>query len=309
MHVWQLAESEAGLVLVRADAYQMPPGAGEVLVKVCAAGVTPTELIWYPTIHTKSGERRRHAVPGHEFSGVVAGVGEGVSNTLLGQEVYGMNDWFADGATAEYCITRPEWISRKPAGLTHVEAASVPIGALTAWQGLFERGKLARGEKVLVHGGSGAVGVYAVQLAKRSGAKVITTASARNEAFLKEIGVDEVIDYKTGRFEEKVRGADLVFDCVGGETLRRSWGVLGLNGRMVTIAADGEETKDERAKGAFFIVEPRGEELGMIGDLLEKGEIKAVVDAVVGFGEAGKAYAGEVKGRAGRGKVVVEVAG
>ena len=118
------------------------------------------------------------AVPGHEFSGVVAEVGAGVTGFLAGDAVYGMNDWFADGATAEFCVTQASSVAQKPATRSHVEAASVPIGALTAWQGLFDRAKLKAGERVLVHGGAGAVGVFAVQLAKRHGAEVIATAFA-----------------------------------------------------------------------------------------------------------------------------------
>ncbi|MCX5661663.1 MAG: NADP-dependent oxidoreductase [Planctomycetota bacterium] len=283
------------------------PGPGEVLVRVHAAGVTTAELGWHPTTHTKAGATRVSAVPGHEFSGVVAAVGPGTTGVAAGQPVYGMNDWFDDGATADYCITRPEWIAPKPPRLTHAEAASVPIGALTAWQGLFDRAQLRAGERVLVHGGSGAVGIYAVLFARRHGARVVATASARNEEFLLRLGCERVIDYKTGRFEESVKGIDVVFDTVGGKTLERSWGVLAPNGRLVTIASDGEGTRDERTKKAFFIVEPRREQLVVIADLIEAREIQPVVDAVAPFTQAGAAYAGEIKERLGRGKVVVKV--
>ncbi len=120
--------------------------------------------------------------------GIVAAVGEGVTGVEVGQEIYGMNDWFADGATAEYCLTLPGSIAAKPKSLTHIEAASVPISALTAWQGLFDRAKLQAGERVLVHGGAGAVGIFAVQLARSRGAHVIATASEHNLAFVSELG-------------------------------------------------------------------------------------------------------------------------
>jgi NADPH:quinone reductase-like Zn-dependent oxidoreductase len=120
------------------------PGQDELLIRVRAAGVTPTELRWYPTTHRKDGETRHRAVPGHEFSGVVAAVGGNVDVTV-GQEIYGMNDWFADGAMSEYCVTQPSSVAPKPLSLTHSEAASVPIGALTAWQGLIDRAKLRAG--------------------------------------------------------------------------------------------------------------------------------------------------------------------
>src|SRR6476620_12255489 len=115
------------------------PGPGELLIRVRAAGVTPTELLWYPTTHAKGGEKRSGAVHGHEFSGVIAALGKDITGLQVGQEVFGMNDWVSEGATAEYCLTRPEWVAPKPAGLTHPEAAALPISALTAWQGLFDR--------------------------------------------------------------------------------------------------------------------------------------------------------------------------
>ena len=135
-------------------------------------------------------------VPGHEFSGVITAIGKDVQGFEVGDEVYGMNDWFADGATAEFCITLPQNIARKPSTLSHEAAASVPIGALTAWQGLMERAKLEPGERVLIHGGAGAVGLYAVQLAQIRGAHVITTVSTQDIDFVKRLGADEAIDYK-----------------------------------------------------------------------------------------------------------------
>src|SRR5262249_5765689 len=142
------------------------PGAGEVLVLVRAAGVTASEVIWYPTTHTKDGAERKNAIPTHEFSGVVAELGSGVSDFRVGQEIYGMNDWVAEGALAESCIPQPASIAPKPAKISHTEAAAVPISALTAWQGLINRGELRPGQRVLIHGASGGVGVFAVQLAR-----------------------------------------------------------------------------------------------------------------------------------------------
>src|SRR5215475_3495201 len=191
MKVMCLADSGATAVLAEESVPQPQPGRGELLIQVHAAGVTSKELLWYPTTHTKSGERRSRAVPGHEFSGVIAAIGEDTAGFEIGQEVYGMNDWFSDGAMAEYCITQPSSIAQKPTSLTHIEAASVPIGALTAWQGLFERARLEAGERVLVHGGAGAVGVFAIQLARFRGAHVVSTASARNLAFVAGLGAGE----------------------------------------------------------------------------------------------------------------------
>jgi NADPH:quinone reductase-like Zn-dependent oxidoreductase len=307
MRTMRLSDSGQLSVLVGEDGPLPQPGRGELLVRVYAAGVTPTELLWYPTTHSKNGESRSHAVPGHEFSGVIAAVGEDTVGFAIDQEVYGMNDWFADGALAEYCVTQPTSVAPKPPRLTHIEAAAVPIGALTAWQGLFERARLQAGERVLVHGGAGAVGVFAIQLARLHGAHVITTASARNHAFVSQLGADQVIDYRAVRFEESVRDMDVVFDTVGGDTLRRSWGVLKPGGRMITIAADSETSTDERVKQAFFIVEPNQTQLTQIGDQLEKGDLQPVVDAVLPLTRAAEAYTGEVRQRRGCGKLVVAV--
>ncbi|HMF49619.1 MAG TPA: NADP-dependent oxidoreductase [Candidatus Saccharimonadales bacterium] len=307
MKALRLSDSAKPTALVEDNMPQPEPRAGELLVQVFAAGVTSKELLWYPTTHNKNGEPRSRAVPGHEFSGVIAAVGEDTAGFDIGQEVYGMNDWFADGAMAQFCITQPSSIARKPSSLTHVEAASVPIGALTAWQGLFDRARLQAGERVLVHGGAGAVGLFAIQLARIHGAHVTTTASSRNHAFVSQLGVEQVLDYHAVRFEEQVREMDVVFDTVGGETLQRSWGVLKPGGRMITIAADSEATTDERVKQAFFIVEPNHEQLTRIGQMLDAGDLRTVVDAVVPLAQASAVYTGTVQQRSGRGKLVVVV--
>ncbi len=292
MKSWRLTGSAQHAELVETDLPQPKPHEGEVLVRVHAAGITPTEVLWSPTWQMKNGEKRIGAIPSHEFSGVIAETGE---------EIFGMNDWFADGALAEYCVTQSAWIARKPQHLTHAEAASFPIGALTAWQGLFDRAKLQPGERVLIHGGAGSVGIFAIQLAHSRGAHVITTVSARNSEFVTELGANEVIDYKATPFEDKAPDMDVVFDTVGGDTLRRSWDVLKPNGRLVTIAASAETPPDERTKQAFFIVEPNRQQLlEMIGNL------RPVVDTVLPFSQASDAYTGNVK-KKGRGKLVVAV--
>jgi NADPH:quinone reductase-like Zn-dependent oxidoreductase len=255
----------------------------------------------------KTGEPRTGAVPGHEFSGVIAAVGEGVVDFRVGQEIYGMNDWFEDGATAEFCVTPASSIADKPQKLTHVEAASVPIGALTAWQGLFDRAKLKAGERVLVHGGSGAVGIFAIQLAKAQGAHVIATASERNQELVRELGADEVIDYRKERFEDRVGKVDVVFDTAGGETLQRSWNVLNEGGRLITIVSEVEGTDDPLLKKAFFIVEPNQAQLVAVAKELDAGRLRTIVGPTVPLEEAQQAYTGELRHNAGAGKVVVVV--
>jgi NADPH:quinone reductase-like Zn-dependent oxidoreductase len=307
MKAMQVNEADRQPRLIPVELPRPEPGSGEILVQVHAAGVTPAELFWYPTTHTKSGTARLRAVPGHEFSGVIASIGKDVENFEVGDEVYGMNDWFADGATAEFCITLSQNIAPKPATLSHEAAASVPISALTAWQGLFDRAKLQRGERVLAHGGAGAVGLYAVQLAHNCGAYVIATVSTEGVDFVKRLGADETINHKASRFEKVVGGVDVVFDTVGGDTLERSWGVLKPGGRMVTVASDNEGAGDRRVKDAFFIVEPNQKQLVEIGKQLDAGDLRAFVKATVALNDASAAYSREVRGNGGYGKIVIAV--
>ena len=281
--------------LVAAEVGLPQPGNAELVIRVCAAGVTPTELGWYPTSHDKAGQKRTGAIPGHEFSGIVVGAGD---------EVFGMNDWFSDGATAEYCLAPVSSVAPKPRSLTHAEAASVPISALTAWQGLFDHAHLQPGEHILVHGGAGAVGMFVVQLARLYGARVTATASGDDSEFVASLGGELVIDYRTTRFEDVVRGVDVVFDTVGGETLARSWGVLAPRGRMVTIASSGENMADARVKEAFFIVEPDWQQLDTMGQMIDEKRLRTFVGAAVPLTRAADAYAGKIS-RPGPGKVVL----
>ena len=283
------------------------PKDGEVLIHVSAAGITSTEVLWYPTSHTKDGAERDGAVLSHEFSGKVAELGKGVSGLAEGDEIYGMNDWFADGALAEFCITRPEWIAPKPRRLSDAEAASVPIGALTAWQGLLIRAGLKDGERVLIHGAAGAVGIFAVQLAWLHGAYVIATASARDMEFVKDLGAQEVLDYRARPFEQQVRDIDVVFDAVGGDTLRRSWSVLKTSGRLVTIVSPDPASTDKRDQAAFFIVEPDHQQLVEVAKLLDKGQLRTVVGPPIPLALAAEAYSGSLQKKQ-RGKVVVSIA-
>jgi NADPH:quinone reductase-like Zn-dependent oxidoreductase len=310
MRAMCLADATAGAVrFVEAEIPQPKPNASEVLVRVHAAGVTATEVMWSPTTQTKDGAPRPNAILAHEFSGVVAEVGAGVRDFHVGQEIYGMNDWYAEGALAEYCVAQPSDIAPKPAKLTHIEAASVPIGALTAWQGLIDRAQLKSGQRVLIHGASGGVGVFAVQLARDRGAHIIATASAANRDFVLQLGANEFIDYKSQRFEDIARDIDVVFDGVGGVTFDRSLAVLKPGGQIVTIAAsaEGEAARDERVKNAFFIVEPNQKQLVEVAKLLDAGKWNTVVDAVVPLSDAASAYNGSVKHRQGRGKLVIDV--
>ena len=280
------------------------PGEGEVLVRVHAAGVIQTELSWDPTWTTQAGEPRPlPVIPGHEFSGEISALGAGVRDVSVGDLVYGLNDWYRDGASAEYCVARVADLARKPSSVDHVHAAATPISALTAWQGLVERAGLAAGQRVLILGAAGGVGTFAVQLARWRGARVTGTASAANLDFVRSLGAHKVIDYRAERFEDVVRDVDVVFDTVGGETLERSWGVLKPGGRLVTVAASGERTTDERIRAAYFIVEPSRTQLAEIARLIDGGALRPVVGAVFPLAEARQAY----QHKPARGKVVLRV--
>jgi NADPH:quinone reductase-like Zn-dependent oxidoreductase len=273
------------------EAPQPRPSDGEVLVRVHAAGVIQTELSWVPTWTTRAGEPRPlPVIPGHEFSGEIAALGTGVGDVTVGDVVYGLNDWYRDGASAEYCVARVADIALKPASVDHIHAAATPISALTVWQGLVERAGLAAGQRVLIHGAAGGVGTFAVQLARWRGAHVTGTASATNLDFVRSLGADDVIDYRAERFEDKVQDVDVVFDTVGGDTLERSWGVLKPGGKLVTVAASGEQTTDERIRAAYFIVEPNRTQLMEIARLIDVGALRPVVGVVFPLAEGRQAY-------------------
>jgi NADPH:quinone reductase-like Zn-dependent oxidoreductase len=285
------------------ESAQPRPSDGEVLVRVHAAGVMHTELGWDQTWTTNRGEPRPWPVIlGHEFSGEIASLGTGVKDMAVGDLVYGLNDWSSNGAYAEYCTAPVADIAPKPANVDHIHAAATPIGALTAWQGLFERAGLTAGQRVLIHGASGGVGTFAVQLAHWRGARVTATASLANLDFVRRLGADEVIDYRAQRFEDAVGGVDVVLDTVGGETLDRSWGVLRPGGRLVTVADPGEAS-DERSRAAYFIVEPNRAQLQEISRLIETGSLRPVVGAVFPLDEARQAY----QHKPNHGKVVLRV--
>src|SRR5215467_6908105 len=227
-----------------------------------------------------------------------------------GAEVSAMLGYGRDGAEADYTIALPDELAPKPHALDHVQAAAVPLSALTAWLALFEHARLEAGQTALIHGGAGGVGVFAVQLARWAGAQVIATASARNRDFLHELGASVVIDYSAERFEEVVHNIDVVFDLVGGETLARSWQVLKPGGVLVSVVSPqppADVTKGHDARFAWFIVEPNRELLIQIGALIDAGQLRPIIDAVFPLSQARQAYEQGTKGHM-RGKIVLRVA-
>ena len=268
------------------------PASGEALVRVHAAGITPTEFTWNSTFVRRDGKERLPIVPGFEFSGTVAALGQGVSDFAVGEEVYGLLDFWRDGAAADYVVVDAAYLALKPGSIDHVRAAAIPLSGLTAWQALFDHGNLKPGERVLVHGAAGGVGSYAVQLAHHRGAHVRATASAGRETYQRDLGADEVIDYPGERFEERVGKVDLVLDTVGGETLERSWSVVRAGGTLVTIVGD---VSDDRAKATgiravSMLVEPHRSELIEIARQVDTGALRSMVDATFPLESAREAY-------------------
>jgi len=280
---------------------------GEVLVKVHATAVMPTELQWFPTFNLPFGEPRPFPIVlSHEFSGIVTSIGPKVTGVNVGDEVYGVNDWFTNGAQAEYCVVKATALARKPKSLDYFEAAVVPISALTAWQGLFERLKLERGQRVLIHGAAGSVGSFAVQMAHWRGAQVIAPVSSANMDFARSLGADEVMDYRATRFEDVVKAVDAVFDAVGGDVLERSQNVLSKGGKLVTVATQSADAAGQWVRDAFMLVQADGAALGTIAHLIDEAKFRVFVAGIFPLAGAKQAYAWAQQG-ARRGKVVLSI--
>ena len=284
--------TDDGLVL---DEIPTPePGEGEALVRVHAAAITRDELEW--------STDRLPAIPSYELSGVVVAAGPGVDERLVGDAVYALTAFDRDGVAADYAAVPAELLAPKPQQLGHVDSAALPLAALSAWQGLFDHGRLAAGERVLIHGATGGVGRFATQLAHERGAHVVATVSSRNVETARALGADEVIDHTTTRFEDAVEPVDLVFDTAGGDRLRRSPALLREGGRLVSVA---EETPEG---GIYFVVEPNREQLLEVSRRADAGALRPAIDGVFELPDAREAFARSME-RDTRGKVVLRVAG
>jgi len=278
---------------------------GDALVRVHAAGISPAELTWH-LWETPDGRSRLPFVPSHEVSGVVAAVADDVQEVRPGDAVYALCDFFRDGGAAEYVAVQATELAAKPRSVDHAAAAATPLSALTAWQALFDHARIESGQRVLIHGAAGGVGGFAVQLAKWRGAHVIGTASARNVRFVRELGADEVIDRATP-FEAVARDVDVVLDGIGGEVTERSWSVLRPGGLLVTIVRQPPGWADGRAaRGLFFIVVPRRDQLNELSRLIDAGTVRPVVEAVLPLDRAREAYERGI-GDHPRGKLVLAV--
>jgi len=308
------------------------PLQNDLLVSVRAASVNPVDF------KIRAGELKQivpYRLPlvlGNDLSGVVVSVGASVSRFKVGDEVFARLDKDRIGAYAEFALVRETAAAPKPANLSHVEAASIPLVGLTAWQALVDIAKLSAGQSVLIHAGSGGVGTFAIQLAKHLGATVATTVGARNRDLVKGLGADQVIDYKSQRFDELVKDVDVVFDTQGGETLERSFQVVKRGGTVVTVGGVPDAkfakawglnpllvlalrfltrritraAKKHGAKFEYLFMHADGTELGEIAKLLDAGVVRPVIDRTFHLASIRDALAYAETGRT-VGKVVVTI--
>ncbi len=288
------------------------PAPGEALVRVRAASITPDELTWAETwadARGPEGRDRTPIIPSHELSGVVSDLGPGAVGVGPGDEVYGLVPFNTDGAAAEFVTVRADLLAAKPSSVEHDAAATIPLAALTAWQALVDHAQVHAGQHVLVHGGAGGVGVFAVQLAAHLGAAVSATVRGSDLDFVSGLGARNVVDYQRERFEDRVSGADVVLDLVGGETQVRSWQVLRPGGVLVSIVAPPQQTPaaDGSKRGVFFVVKPDRGQLESIARLVDGGDLTPVVDRVMPLADARAAYEELERGHR-RGKIVLHVA-
>jgi NADPH:quinone reductase-like Zn-dependent oxidoreductase len=290
MMAWRVHEFGPPDVLPFERIPRPTPGAGEVLVKVEAAGVGP----WDALLRAGNGGLPLPLpfTPGSDLSGDIAAVGPGVSGLRAGDRVYGSTNPQFIGAYAEYAVASAAMVARKPASLTYIEAAAVPVVAVTAWQALFDKAQLKAGQTVLIHAAGGSVGAYAVQLARRAGLRMIATAGADDIAFVRSLGADTVIDYKTRRFEQEVRDADAVIDLVGGETQARSFQVLRRGGRLISLVSppDQKLAQSHGVEALFFLVYVTSRRLAEIAGLIDGGKLRMRVGAVLPLADAREAH-------------------
>ena len=279
----------------------------EALVRVIASSVNPADPLTLSGKYAKEFGTHLPLIPGYDIAGVVEKTGSGVTKLKVGDAVYGYPTF--GGGWADY-VTVKEWeVAAKPKSLSFVEAAAVPMGALTAWQALVDIAKLQPGQTILIHGGSGGVGSFAVQIAKARGARVIATASTSNQDLLKQLGADVAVDYTKTKFEDVAKDVDAVLDPVGKETLARSYGVVKKGGIVMSLVArpDSAELQKLAIRGAGISVHPDAEDLAEIAQLIDAGKIKPIVTEVLPLTDAVKAQQQAATHHT-RGKVVLRIA-
>jgi NADPH:quinone reductase-like Zn-dependent oxidoreductase len=276
----------AGMTL--AERPEPEPASNDVLVEVHASGFTPGELAWSTSFTDRLGRDRTPAIPGHELAGVVSTLGYGTRGLSVGQRVFGLADWTRDGTLAEYAAVEARNLAPLPGDVDFTVGASLPISGLTAWQGLFEHGRLRAGQSVLVHGAAGGVGGVAAQLAREAGAHVIGTGRAADRQTALDFGAQEFIDLDTESLED-VGGVDLVFDVIGGDIGKRSAGVVRAGGTLVTIAGPPEAHPAD-GLAIDFVVEADRAQLGEIVQRVRDGRLRTTIGSVATLDDAVAAF-------------------
>jgi NADPH:quinone reductase-like Zn-dependent oxidoreductase len=282
--------------------------AGEVLVRVHAAGVNPVDCAIRAGRVQEIFPISFPWIPGWDLSGVIEELGADVRKFKKGDDVFAIPDTARNGAYAEYIVARESDLALKPKSLHHIRAAAVPVAAITAWNALFDTAQLQPAQRVLIHGGAGGVGHFAVQLAKRVRAHVIATGSAKNHELISELGADEVIDYHAQKFENVARNIDIVLDTIGSDTQERSWKVLKKGGILVSIVQPPSEemAKAVGARGAMVQSRPDGAKLAEIAKIIDSGNLAPVIDRILTLSEARRAQELSQSGHT-RGKIVLRV--
>jgi NADPH:quinone reductase-like Zn-dependent oxidoreductase len=299
MRAITVRDRDAGVGGLTLTEMQYPHAAeNDVIVRVHAAGFTPGELSWPATWTDRAGKDRTPSVPGHELSGVVAGLGYGTTGLSVGQRVFGLTDWARNGALAEYCAVEARNLAPLAADIEHTVAAALPVSGLTAWQALFDHAQLTTGQTVLIHGASGGVGSMAVQLAREAGAYVIGSGRKGDRDVVLEHGAHDFLDLTAGEMEGDV---DVVLDVIGGDILERSIALMRPGGIVVTIAEPpASQPKDGRA--VFFVVEPNRIQLAELAQRVRDGRLKPVIGSLRPLAETADAFA-----RHTHGKTIIEV--
>ncbi len=293
-------------VIVIDDLVRPTPGPGELLLRVAAAGVGPWDALIRE--HKSVVESPLPITLGSDVCGEIEAVGAGVTDFKLGEEVYGVTNQQFIGAYAEYALASAEMVARKPKSLSSLEAASAPVVAVTAWQMLFEHAEAKTGQTILIHGAAGNVGAYAVQLAKNAGLKIFATAGPFDLEYVRRLGAEQIVNYKTTKFEDVVPPVDVVIDTVGGDTRERSFSVLKQGGVLVSVVSPFLETPQHRGvRSVFFIVEVTKTRLDTISKLFEGGELISQVGTTVPLEEARMAHEMLAGAPHKRGKIVLRV--
>ena len=283
------------------------PKEDEALVKVIASAVNPADPLTLSGKYAREFGTHLPLIPGYDIAGIVEQVGSNITKLKVGDAVYGYPTF--GGGWAEY-VTVKEWeVAAKPKSLSFTEAAAVPMGALTAWQALVKTAKIQPGQSVLIHGGSGGVGSFAVQIAKERGARVIATASTANQDLLRTLGVDQPIDYTTTKFEETVPDVDVVLDPIGKQTLARSYGIVKKGGIIMSLVSsvDKAELQKHEIRGTGIASHADAQDLADIAQLIDAGKIKPVVTKVLPLSDAVAAQRQAATHHT-RGKVVLRIA-